>query len=449
MDEATPTTAGPDLERPTWVRWRIVALLFAFSFMSWFNRISIQAAGDIRIREEYGISETSYGTISTAFFIVYTLAMTPGGWFIDRFGAWRALVLMGFGSALFVALTGLPGLMITDAFLLLLCLQAIRGLMGACSAPIYPASGRVVFSWIPVPRRALTNGLITSAAVLGNTSTYVVFGFLIDTWNWPTAFFLTGAVTALLAVAWTWYATAAPAQHAVVNAAERKLIGEHDIPGSPAAAPAGTWLRLLRNRSLVLLTLSYAAVGYFEYASFFWMPTYIKTVGGLQDQEWRWSVSVVYLAMALGMPLGGLLADRLQHKLGYRVGRAAVAGGGMATSAVLLGCVLLAREPAWIVFWFALAMAAHGTCEGPSWTTAVELGGRRGGTSAGIFNTGGNVLGSLAPTVTPFIAALAGWRGGLGVAGVICLAGAILWFWIDPAARVADGDPRHTTPSGA
>jgi MFS family permease len=441
MGDEPRTTSGAALARPTWVRWRIVALLFAFSFMSWFNRISIQAAGDIRIRAEYGLSETTFGTISTVFFAVYTLAMIPGGWFVDRFGPWRALVLMGFGSALFGALTGLPGLVIGDTFLLLLALQMMRGLMGACSAPIYPASGRVVFSWIAMPRRALANGLVTSAAILGNASTYVVFGFLIDTWNWPTAFFVAGAVTALLAVLWTWYATGTPARHPAVNAAERRLIGGGDTPRAPAKAASGSWLRLLRNRSLVLLTLSYAAVGYFEYASFFWMPTYIKTVGGLPEHEWRLSVAVVNLAMALGMPLGGLLADRLQLTLGYRRGRAVVPAGGMIASALLLGCGIMAQEPAWIVFWFALAMAAHGMCEGPSWTTAVELGGRRGGTSAGIFNTGGNVLGSVAPTLTPLVAAWAGWRGGLGLAGAVCLAGAVLWYWIDPADRVAEDEP--------
>lgn len=437
---------GAAVERPTWVRWRVVALLFAFSFMSWFNRISMQAAGDIRIRAEYGLSETAFGTIITAFFAVYTLAMIPGGWFVDRFGPWRALVLMGFGSALFGALTGLPGLVLGDALGLLLSLQVIRGLMGACSAPIYPASGRVVYSWMPVPRRALANGLITSAAILGNASTYVVFGFLIDAWGWPAAFCLTGTATALLAALWTWYATDTPARHPAVNAAERRLIAGGDATETPAAALGGSWLRLLRNRSLVLLTLSYAAVGYFEYASFFWMPTYIKTVGGLAEQEWRLSVAVVNLAMALGMPLGGLLADRLHQALGRR-GRAVVAAGGMAASAVLLGCGILAREPAWIVFWFALAMGAHGTCAGPCWATAVELGGRRGGTSAGIFNTGGNLLGSLAPTLTPLVAAWVGWRGGLGLAAVICLAGAALWYGIDPGERGADGEPGEEVPS--
>ena len=51
----------------------------------------------------------------------------------------------------------------------------------------------------------------------------------------------------------------------------------------------------------------------------------------------------------------------------------------------------------------ALALAAVGACEAPIWTTAVELGGRRGGTAAGICNTGGNAGGLLAPIVTPLV----------------------------------------------
>src|SRR6266404_4560139 len=38
------TTGESYLERPTWVRWQILALLMAFSFMSWLNRMSIAVA---------------------------------------------------------------------------------------------------------------------------------------------------------------------------------------------------------------------------------------------------------------------------------------------------------------------------------------------------------------------------------------------------------------------
>src|SRR4051794_18480344 len=110
-----PPAVPPDalaLDSPpyaTWVRWRVVALLLAFSFMSWFNRVSMSAAYDERIQNELGISEGAIGVVYSAMLFAYMLFMTPGGWLADRIGPRRALALMGFGSALFVALTGVVG----------------------------------------------------------------------------------------------------------------------------------------------------------------------------------------------------------------------------------------------------------------------------------------------------------------------------------------------------
>jgi MFS family permease len=205
--------------------------------------------------------------------------------------------------------------------------------------------------------------------------------------------------------------------------------------------PLPSWIRLLTNRSLILPTLSYAAVGYFEYAAFFSMPDYLKTNAHLEEGQRRICVGIINLTMAFGMPLGGLLSDRLQPVLGYRFGRAVVPAAGMTVGALFLGAGVLCVNPVLVVLWFALAMGALGTCEGPSWATAIELGGRRGGTSAGIFNTGGNVLGSLAPPLVPWIAdqmEMRGWGQGWGLAtaGLISILGATLWCGINPAERV-------------
>ncbi len=102
----------------------------------------------------------------------------------------------------------------------------------------------------------------------------------------------------------------------------------------------------------------------------------------------------------------------------------------MTRSAVLLVLGLVSTEPAWIVTWFALALAAVGATEGPVWTTAVELGGRQGGTAAAICNTGGNAGGLLAPILTPLLAKYLDWPTAIGVGSVYCLFGAVLWKWI-------------------
>lgn len=437
--------------RPTSVRWRVLAMLLAFSFMSWLNRVSMPVAYDERIHAERGIAEEDIGYVYSALLFAYMLCMTPGGWFADRYGARLALTVMGLGSALFVALTGAVGLTTLSVTALVAALLVVRAALGAFTAPIYPGSGHAIARWFPARQRAGANGAVMAAAVLGIAASYHVFGTLLDRFDWPAAFLLTGTVTALLALLWVWYARDLPAQHPRVNSGELHWIrsdGAEELPcevaskailatealprSAPEVANKGGNLTSLANRSLILLTLSYAAVGYFEYLFYFWMHYYFEGVLKLGTDASRDYATILYLAMAVGMFLGGWLADRLALAWGRRKGRATVVVGGMLGGAALLGAGLLATQPGWIVLWLALALAAVGATEGPMWATALELGGRRGATAAGIFNTGGNGGGVLAPVVTPYVSKAYGWQWGIGLGSLVCLAGVTLWLWIDP-----------------
>jgi ACS family glucarate transporter-like MFS transporter len=191
---------------------------------------------------------------------------------------------------------------------------------------------------------------------------------------------------------------------------------------------------LRHNKNLLLLTASYAAIGYFQYLFFYWIHYYFERVLQLGADQSKYYASVPPLAMALCMPLGGWISDRLLTTWGWRAARAGVAMTAMAGSAGLLLLGTRATDnPLWIVTWLSLALGVLGMAEGPFWVTAVEVGGNRGGLSAGIFNTGGNAGGILAPIVTPWISETLGfgWQAGIGVGSAVCLAGAVLWFWID------------------
>jgi sugar phosphate permease len=438
--------------RASAVRWRVVGLMMAASFLSWFNRVSMSVAGTERVMEQYGISPTQMGFVYSALLFSYAICMTPGGWLIDRRGAWAALALMGFGSALCIMLTGVVGLVIVGSGAMWLALIVIRAVTGVCMAPIYPGCGRVIARWLPPRQRALANGLVNGAAPVGIACTFVGFGTLIDHFDWPAAFLITGAITALLAVVWWAYATEDPARHPNVNTAELELIRGRLL--SATAAPAASrsvsrwdWLRLLQNRSLVLLTISYAALGYFEYLFYFWTEYYFRDVRHLGSETSRLYATVLNLAMGGGMMVGGLISDRLLRAWGYRWGRAAVPVAGMLLSAALLGLGLTLDDPQALVACFAVALAAGGACEGPCWATAIELGGRRGGTAAGIFNTGGNLGGLLAPVVTPWISGRLGWQWGLALGAIACLVSVSLWLGIDPQERppTEAEDERFTT----
>jgi MFS family permease len=501
MKDLSDLTAGQQSltsARPTWVRWRIVALLVAFSFLSWFIRVSMPVAYNERLKEQFDISPAVMGYVYSALLAAYALCMTPGGWFIDRFGTRVSFIVMGFGLTLFGALTGLVGsgvhllsgapatlgVTLSTGGLAVVLFLGIRFLMGVFAAPMYPAAAHAIAGWVPFHRRNWANGLVQAAACLGIAATPLFFGKLIDWFDWPQAFLILAVLTSLVTMLWAAYATDRPEQHAGTNAAERHLIEtENDHPPEEPPGPSPTPLEaredpgippqptvkglisweayrasetsaafkaapelsrvddgwgVFRNRSLLCLTASYAAVGYFEYLFFFWMDYYFKKELQLPDEVRRVYSAIPLLAMAAGMVLGGFLSDWFVRMLGVRRGRGLVPMGGMLSAAAFLIAGVLTKQPEWIVLWFSLALGAMGAVEPPTWTTAQELGGRRGGLSAGICNTGGNLGGIVSPIVTPLIADLLGWGWAIALAGLVCLFGVCLWHWVDPLERVEE-----------
>ena len=129
MSHTAPAPSPPitPTARPTWVRWQVVALLVCYSFMTWFNRVSMSVAYDERIKHQFtspaeggkgdargqaAISEEAMGYVYSACLLAYTLCMAPGGTLIDRWGTRAALTVMGFGLVLF----GVALVTATDGF---------------------------------------------------------------------------------------------------------------------------------------------------------------------------------------------------------------------------------------------------------------------------------------------------------------------------------------------
>src|SRR4030095_1350078 len=90
------------------------------------------------------------------------------------------------------------------------------------------------------------------------------------------------------------------------------------------------WWDLLLNRRLLFLTTAYAFIGYYQNLFFFWSQYYFKDAMHYGRDTSRVYSTVLYVAMALGMFTGGLLADRLSCATDSRRAR-------------LPGCVCWAR----------------------------------------------------------------------------------------------------------
>jgi ACS family D-galactonate transporter-like MFS transporter len=403
---------------PVFTRWTIVILLMGFAALGHFNRVGIAVAGGEIFIPQLGISETRMGWVYTTFLIFYTLGMLPGGWLIDRIGAARTMTLYGLTMGIFVCLTGALGWVTNTPHSLWLGLLLIRGLAGICSAPLHPGAAHVVSDLMSDRRRATANGMVTAGALIGIACCYPAFGWLMDRLNWPLAFIISGA--SLIGYSLVWSRLAIPILPATkeVNSSERADFDSKAV-----------WT-LLRQRNLWLLTLSYAAYGYFQYLFFYWMSYYFEKVLHVPDLESRQATFYIMLAQGAGMAIGGLSTDAVCKLLGKVRGRRTIVMTGMGVGA-LFGLVGVNVTGQWnVAVALAISMAALGICEGVFWTTATDIGGKSRGFSGAFMNTGGNVGGLISPVLTPVMAEQIGWSGAITVACIISALGGAVWFAI-------------------
>ncbi len=401
-----------------------------------FNRIGITVAGDEWIIPRYGVSADKMGMVYSAFLWIYTLAMLPGGWLIDRFGPRSALIVLCFSSTVFVAFTGGVGLMAGGAWSLWMGLLVVRSLLGLTNAPLHPASARMVFEHTLPQSRAMANGLVTFAACVGIAATYLIFGTLIDLFDWPIAFLISGGLTLIVALVWS-YGT-------------RPFGGRTDsvVVWSGAGFNLAALLPVLRRRSVVCLTLSYCFYTYFQYLFFYWLGYYFKTIQQQDPHVARRYSTIITLAMGVGMLSGGWLSSRVPRSVSPRMRRGLIPVVGMIASGLVFELGLLGPNPLTTFAAFTVSAGLLGLCEAGFWTAVVELGRPFGGTAAALMNTGGNAGGTVSPYLTPLLSVYftqhhgpdLGWRLSLGVAGVIVAAGAAFWWGVDPEQATRSTD---------
>jgi ACS family glucarate transporter-like MFS transporter len=415
-----PPTAGPT----TTLRKQatIIGLMFGLSVLSYFDRTILSIAGP-GIMKEFSISAVRMGAVYSAFLVSYAVCMIPGGRMADRFGPRIVLTWMALGSAVFTALLALaatPGLGalvgVVPAFIM------IRLAFGIFTAPLYPTCTRMNANWIPLKNRARATGVANSGSGFGGAVSPILFSWMIRRYGWRMSFLLAGIATGIIGVLWF------------------VSVRDHP-PGVPSPQEASRlrapWRALLTDKNVVLLTLGFSALGYFEYIFFYWIYYYIGEIRHLSASKSAQYTTVLFLTWVVMMPLGGLLCDQLMSRFGRKPGIRITAVASLACSAGLLFAGVRTTETVAAIALMSLALGCASIADMTYWTAGIDVAGDQVGVVGGILNTGANVGGALAPVLTPWIASFAGWSWGLYAGCLVALAALVAWLFTDPTRRVA------------
>lgn len=420
------------------VRWFLIFWLFVLSAVSYLDRVNISIAGG-SIVDAYHLTDVQLGKVFSALVAGYALFQTLGGYLADRFGPRRVLAGGVIWWGIFTAMTALVPPNISGALILFV---AVRFLLGAGEAVIYPAANQFVARWIPVRERGIANGWIFAGVGAGAGLTPPLITYLMIHYGWRSSFWVCSAIGFLAGAVWFIAARDTPGEHPRVSASELAAIqsGLVVTPANPRSSPAVgdpsgelvPWTRAIRSKEVWAVTVSYFCYGYVAWIFFSWFYRYLAKVRGLDLKTSSFYSMLPFLAMLVCCLLGGTLNDRLTKWKGPRLGRCGLAAFAMALAGVFiaLGSQVQGVRLASVVL--AGGAGALYLSQSSFWSLTADIAGGSAGSVSGFMNMGGQMGGALTGSLTPWIASRYGWTASFLVAAVLCLVGALSWLAVNP-----------------
>ena len=416
------------------VRWRMFAFLFGFGLVAYLQQKSITVAA-ARIMPDLSLSQLQIGWIEQAFVVGYALFQMPGGLFGQRFGARRTFVIIGLVACAAMLATA-AGPLLFGGRALFVELLGVQLILGIAQAAIFPVSAGVFESWFPPDRWPLVQGLQSMGLQLGAAMTPPLIAGLMQGFGWQRALFWTTLPALGLIGWWAWYARNDPRQHPGMTEVELEEIGTHAAAAAPTPIGAGRLLRLLGNRNVLLLAISYLCMNYVFYLLANWVFLYLVQERHFSILEGGWLAGAPPLAAAVGAGLGGLLTGLACRRYGNRIGFRFVPLIALPTAGLLLLYAVNCANPFLAVGTLALCYGCVELTEGAYWAAAMAVGGGDTMAVSGFMNTGGNLGGIVG---IPLIAYLSGhhdWHAAFLVGTGFAFASAAAWLGID-AGRAA------------
>jgi ACS family glucarate transporter-like MFS transporter len=416
------------------VRWVLIIWLFVLSAVAYLDRVNISVAGS-SIASTYGLSNIQLGWIFSAFLIGYALFQTVGGYLAQRFGPRRVLAGGVFWWGVFTAVTASIPAGIGSALYLFI---AVRFLLGAGEAVVYPASNQFIAQWIPKRERGIANGWIFAGVGAGAGFAPPLVTYIIIRHGWRTSFWVCAIIGFVAGTIWYLLARDIPSEHPKVSAQELAQIeAGRSRPVSESKETHGlNWRAVVGSKAVWGISLSYFCYGYVAWIYFSWFYIYLAQVRHLNLKASALYAMLPFIAMAVCCLIGGTLNDRLSKRYGLRVGRSLLACLAMFGAGAFLAFGSEAGSARVASIVLAGGAGALYLSQSSFWSVTVDIAGGHAGPVSGFMNMANQIGGAVTSSLTPVIAKHFGWTASFLVAAALCAVGALAWLAVDPEQQI-------------
>lgn len=293
-------------------------VLLGINTMNFYDRQVLGAVGE-PVRKALDLDDTRLGWLGTAFILLYAVIGIPLGHWAD---VGRRTRILGIAVILWSGLTALSAFAWNFWSLFVLRLG-----VGVGEAGCAPAANSLVGDLVAAQKRARAIALFMLGLPLGLGLSFIVSGFVAQTWGWQAAFVVASVPGFILGV------IAFFLPEPIRGGAEARAVGEARRSGSRILA-------VLRIPTMWWIILSGALHNFNMYTIGHFLAPFLQRYHGLDVKDAGWISGVLYGCFGgLGIFLGGWLCDWMHRRR---------ASGRLEAStialAIALPCIYLALE---------------------------------------------------------------------------------------------------------
>jgi sugar phosphate permease len=367
---------------------KILFLLCFLYLLLYMDRVNLSVAASA-IKTQFHLNAMQLGLAFSAFGYGYALFQVLGGWIGDRIGTRKTL---GF----FLVFWGCVAIAIGFVNSLATLIVA-RIALGIAEGTALPNATRAVGIWMPVERRAISQGLMQGCSRFGTAiAAPLIAGIMLLFGTWRAAFWVLGAVGLVWAVIWAWYYRDRPAEHPALRNAPGG-VREATKPATATTVDSVPWKPLLRRMAPAIGVWFCQGWTFWMFLS--WIPIFLLTQYKVDIKTSALFTAGVFFAGVAGDLVGGLVSDRILRSTGdLAKARRDVVMVAFAGTAIFVAPIIFVRHDVDIV-----ALCLSGALfflelmTGPMWSVPMDIAPNYAGTAAGMMNTGSAIASILTP----------------------------------------------------
>lgn len=393
--------------------YALVIILFSLGWAFMYADRNILSPVMNIIGQDWHLSKSELGLMSTVFFITYALMQVPAGFLADRFGRMKVLIagyiLFGIGTLMSGLVTGLG---------IFLIVRAITGIgEGSYYSPQYAVSSDI----LPKKYRGVSSAIINSGMALGISLGFIASSYLTFSLHqkWQVSFMLFGVLTAVVAILIGVFIKDKKTD------SNKKAVKKQPVPMD---------MRVLfsKNHIFTYIIIFCSLYGFFGMLT--WLPYYLQTARGVSGTQTGIIASLVPWASIPGAIIFGYISDRIKNKKPL-IFFLSILGAicqfvipySQSYSLMIIGLIVyglvgkLALDPILVSY------VAENT---PSLMYSRAF---------GIFNFAGVLSSVFAPYITGYFADITGsLQAGFYISGVLLLIGGVLFLFTNKEPDVAE-----------